>query len=418
MKILKLNSRGDTVVEVLLSIAVLSLVLVISYGLANRSTQTNIAARERSEAQKYSERQLELLRAYVSPDQEWASGVNADICFNDLAEVTKDRNECTGLGTDDRYNMNITYVGDATVGYVYTIRTTWENLKGSTDELKLSYKLPATGGIADSGPATEDPECSNFRDDDGDGAIDFPDDSGCSSASDNKEAVTPQVRVTVRKIAPGPGNTTPSCSSTSYQNKSGVNVNISDPDTDFDKFTNGSSVALFDDDLNLKENSNYQVRVYAPANYTNCPPSRQTVTTGSNDSTVNREFKIRPNCYTRNVFDSWHWHSDVRDEGSWHDHGYWATWWQHTNSGGYWGRAPYFYRDGHQQWEYSAGNPSPPGNGVYARYAYPSGTGANRDWRNHFVWRAVWVSRGHWHPYYVDRGSWHEHRRNENICYP
>lgn len=60
------NVRGDTILEVLISVAVLSLILSTSYALANRSTQANRQAAERSEAFKNTESQMESLKAYVS----------------------------------------------------------------------------------------------------------------------------------------------------------------------------------------------------------------------------------------------------------------------------------------------------------------------------------------------------------------
>ena len=61
-----LNQKGDTIVEVLLAVGVLGLVLTISYGLANRNTQYDITSRERVEALKYSEEQVEMLRQHLN----------------------------------------------------------------------------------------------------------------------------------------------------------------------------------------------------------------------------------------------------------------------------------------------------------------------------------------------------------------
>lgn len=66
MKRLFSNSRGDTIMEVLISIAVLSLILAVSFALANRSSLANVQARERGEGLKFSETQLERLKTYLS----------------------------------------------------------------------------------------------------------------------------------------------------------------------------------------------------------------------------------------------------------------------------------------------------------------------------------------------------------------
>lgn len=68
------NQKGDTIVEVLLAIAVVSSVLGGAYVAANRSLNTNRAAQERAEATKLVESQLESLKV--------AAGNNPAI-FND-----------------------------------------------------------------------------------------------------------------------------------------------------------------------------------------------------------------------------------------------------------------------------------------------------------------------------------------------
>lgn len=60
------NQRGDTIMEVLIVVAVLSLILTLSFAITNRSTQGNRQAQERSEAFKYTESQIELLKEYTS----------------------------------------------------------------------------------------------------------------------------------------------------------------------------------------------------------------------------------------------------------------------------------------------------------------------------------------------------------------
>lgn len=68
------RQRGDTIVEVLLAMTVIGAVLGASFGIANRSAQTGQAARERTEALKIAESQIELLKTYHEIP---ASGVSA-----------------------------------------------------------------------------------------------------------------------------------------------------------------------------------------------------------------------------------------------------------------------------------------------------------------------------------------------------
>ena len=59
---IKKLARGDTIVEVLLAMVVISLVLGASYGIANRSLAIGRAAHEQTEALKIAETQIELLK--------------------------------------------------------------------------------------------------------------------------------------------------------------------------------------------------------------------------------------------------------------------------------------------------------------------------------------------------------------------
>jgi prepilin-type N-terminal cleavage/methylation domain-containing protein len=57
------RQAGDTIVEVLIAIAVVSLVLTSAYMVTNKNAQTMQAVQERTQAQKLVERQIELIRA-------------------------------------------------------------------------------------------------------------------------------------------------------------------------------------------------------------------------------------------------------------------------------------------------------------------------------------------------------------------
>jgi Tfp pilus assembly protein PilV len=211
-KLLK-NSKGDTIVEVLLSIATLSLVLTVSYALTNRNSQYIQQSQERSEAQNISEQQLELLRDYLEPATDW--NASHFICFDNAnpPQPTANNNQCfkgiqdvPGVG---RYHTVISY-DDAT--HTYTVETTWSSLTGATQQnLDLSYKLPVSAltpiGLA--------PACRNHFDDDGDGLKDAAD-PGChpsdynasnpASYSPNYTTEVQPVTLTVQK-SPSAGGT-------------------------------------------------------------------------------------------------------------------------------------------------------------------------------------------------------------------
>lgn len=183
------NQKGDTIIEVLLSMSILSLILVISYGLSNRDNQYIQQSQERSEAQSLSEQQLELLKNYLKPTTDWnGSGYK---CFdnNDPPQPTSNVNNCNkGIQELDshgnltgRYNVTIAYDSST---HTYTVHTQWSSFTSINPEtLSLSYKLPVSSLV----PIGLLPECDDNIDNDGDHLVDYPADPGCTSPTDDDE---------------------------------------------------------------------------------------------------------------------------------------------------------------------------------------------------------------------------------------
>lgn len=196
MKKLTKNQRGDTIVEVLISIAVVSLVLSAAYALANRSTQATRQSQERGEALKYAEEQMEKVKTYLSLQGDNSIVVGDHFCITQKAtgelEVKKidnpvtDANDCA-KGPDNRYKMSVS----VTDNHIYTVSSTWDKISGEgQDELTLAYKIPPTklANIYDipSTPSPTTPNPSPPADDDGDGISNEDDD--CPNTSGVDEA--------------------------------------------------------------------------------------------------------------------------------------------------------------------------------------------------------------------------------------
>ena len=62
------NSRGDTIVEVMVSVAVLSVVLGTAYVASGRSLQTSTNAGLRNQALSYGQQQVELIKSAANND--------------------------------------------------------------------------------------------------------------------------------------------------------------------------------------------------------------------------------------------------------------------------------------------------------------------------------------------------------------
>lgn len=79
---LHLGQRGDTILEVLISLAVLSLILASTFVLASRSTAATRSAAERGEASKLASAQMELLKIYLSNGGEEIPSGNSAFCLD------------------------------------------------------------------------------------------------------------------------------------------------------------------------------------------------------------------------------------------------------------------------------------------------------------------------------------------------
>lgn len=133
------RQAGDTIVEVLIAISIVSLVLTSAYMVTNKNSQTMQAVQEKTQAQKLVERQIELLRA--------ASSVPATtFCFtDDQVTTTSDLNQCvfdqsgavSGDPSDVRYHLSI--APNTPSSDTYEIKATWDRLGGGTGNVTMSY---------------------------------------------------------------------------------------------------------------------------------------------------------------------------------------------------------------------------------------------------------------------------------------
>jgi Tfp pilus assembly protein PilV len=119
----RLNNRGDTIVEVMISLAVLGMVIGVSYGTATRSLRGMRMAQERSEALKLAESKVESIRA--------TDGANYADC------MTGD----SVAGSFCRKGSIYTYQTTQTNG-IYKVTVNWDRVGGGSQEtLSLVYRL-------------------------------------------------------------------------------------------------------------------------------------------------------------------------------------------------------------------------------------------------------------------------------------
>jgi type II secretory pathway pseudopilin PulG len=131
LKLKKLGVRGDTILEVLLCIAIVGATLGGAFVSARRSFAASRRAQERGEALKYVETQLELLKTAAASH---TSNLASSFCLNDaLARLSP---PCA-LGPGGRYKVTITRTG---AGPQFTVTAVWDRFgEGTQDRIEMNY---------------------------------------------------------------------------------------------------------------------------------------------------------------------------------------------------------------------------------------------------------------------------------------
>ena len=146
MKRLKLyrSQRGDTIVEVLISIAVVSLILGGAFATTSRSLASTRDAQERSDGLKLVESQLEQLKNIAATDPDAIFGsAPASYCIASGSVLASTNNACkvdaTGVyvsGATPQYNLAVSRIGS-----VFTITNTWDDVRGRQSNVEMKYRL-------------------------------------------------------------------------------------------------------------------------------------------------------------------------------------------------------------------------------------------------------------------------------------
>jgi prepilin-type N-terminal cleavage/methylation domain-containing protein len=139
------RERGDTIVEVLIAIAVISLVLGGAYVTTNRSLQATRAAQERSIALKLAESQLERIKGLAASDPPALFGAPSPFCIDSSTGLPVDADDeaCavdeSGAPTTEEpvFHLSVSRSGND-----FTLTESWFNVNGQiTDNLELRYRV-------------------------------------------------------------------------------------------------------------------------------------------------------------------------------------------------------------------------------------------------------------------------------------
>jgi len=145
LKRLKLNQVGDTMVEVLISMAIVSMILGGAYVTSNKSTLSIRDAQEHVDALKLASAEIELLKSLSPPP------LNGNhLCFTldgTPHPYTTDNSECilTSAGDKDStgilpaYTVNIT---DVVINSYDTFRVniSWASITGGNGNIDMYYR--------------------------------------------------------------------------------------------------------------------------------------------------------------------------------------------------------------------------------------------------------------------------------------
>ncbi len=151
------NQVGDTIVEVLICIAIMAGVLASAYAIVSRTSNNSQQAREHSQALKVAESQVELLKALLvtQPGQ-------AFCMTRDPASPTKTLNGFVALNAPTVPTAMSAYPTECRVPYgaeterfwvsitkdrltpgpgTYKVHVKWDGATGGIDSVELAYKV-------------------------------------------------------------------------------------------------------------------------------------------------------------------------------------------------------------------------------------------------------------------------------------
>jgi prepilin-type N-terminal cleavage/methylation domain-containing protein len=147
---MKKTQRGDTIVEVLIAIAVVSLVLVAAYVTTSRNINGLQDTQEHSEALQLAQTQLELLHnSSTQPSGSkqcflqttGALTANVNNCMVDSNGCVLGASGCPPTSTIPAFNLNVTKISSGPTTSTYSVDVQWASaIGGQTNSVQLFYQ--------------------------------------------------------------------------------------------------------------------------------------------------------------------------------------------------------------------------------------------------------------------------------------
>lgn len=136
----QLNSRGDTIVEVLITIIVVSSALVGAIATSNYGVKQIRMAQERTEAQKIAQQEIEKLDTVIAKNKPTlliGTGVS-DFCISPTFTMSAVSSPECKRGNPNRYEVVISR--DDGVPKTFKVTVKWKSLKGGDEFVSIPYR--------------------------------------------------------------------------------------------------------------------------------------------------------------------------------------------------------------------------------------------------------------------------------------
>jgi type II secretory pathway pseudopilin PulG len=130
------SQAGETIVEVLIAMAVIASSLGIAFASASKSTKGIQANKDRYQGQLYANQQADLLRANTSNS---AIRTSIAFCFDATPSFTTTLSSCQ---RDSLYNITIqcsSHCNAVDTYSTYKIHVEWDSDKAGTDSVEVFY---------------------------------------------------------------------------------------------------------------------------------------------------------------------------------------------------------------------------------------------------------------------------------------
>ncbi len=156
---MKLGKRGDTIIEVLMAIVVISATLGTAFATINSGVKGTRSSQERAEALKIVESQIELLKSARANSVSGLYGRSRAFCVNKTGSnitiheafnppgsvgdaqaqpLTSYSNDCRNNSITGGYNYSI----EEDASNVFVIRARWSSITGDrNDQIEIKYRM-------------------------------------------------------------------------------------------------------------------------------------------------------------------------------------------------------------------------------------------------------------------------------------